>query len=205
MIIYKILHIDSGKFYIGRTIQKLERRVKQHKQQIKTKNIISSLLRKYPINQFHIEIINGIVGNNKTESFEMLIKLEQKYLDEHLNNDLCVNLSTSAKGLHYSDYKNRKKLVQTNQQKELFRKNYLKWWNSRSIEDDLSKKEKLRLAHEAKLVPIKMFDCKNNYINTYPSIRAIIKDFTHLHRAGISRVLNNKYKQHLGYVFVYDN
>lgn len=203
MIIYKITHKKSGRFYIGRTIQKLERRIKQHKQQTKTKNIISSLLRKYKDSEFIYEIVDGIVGDKNEINFDRLINLEQKYININFNNNLCVNLSTSAKGPTFSVYKTRTKFVQSQKEKDKFRQNYLNWWNNRTPEQDLNRREKTRLSHEAKLTPIKMFDTQNNYLETFKSLRSIVRKYTDLDRAAILRVLKGKANQHKGYLFKY--
>jgi group I intron endonuclease len=204
MIIYKIIHKPSGKFYIGRTIQKLERRVKQHKQQTKSKSRISSLLRKYDQSEFVYQIVDGVIGDKNDINFEHLIELEQKYIDIHILNSKCINLSNSSKGPSLSCLKNRKS-NQSKEQKDLFRSNYLNWWNNRTPEQDLKRRKHLQESHNARLIPVNMYDLNMNYINTYPSIRSIVREHKELDRAAILRVLKNKSKYHKDYIFVYIN
>jgi len=201
MIIYKITHAPSGKFYIGRTKQRLEKRIKQHFQQTKSKSIISSLLKKYPREEFNFEIVDGIVGKQTEDNLEWLIKLEQKYIDIYFEDELCINLSKCSRGP--VKYKNRKKATQSKEQKELLRLNHQKWWNTRTPEQDKLRRQRTRCSHEAKLTPIKMFDLKNNYIGLYKSQRDIIRSHPQLHRRGIQKVLKGEYSQHKGYTFEY--
>lgn len=205
MIIYKITHIPSGKFYIGRTTQKLEIRIKQHKQQTKTKNIISSLLRKYPDEEFEYIIVDGIVGEKNDATVNHLIELEQKYIDVYYKEELCINLSKCAKGPTYSQYKNRKQYKQTSESIKKFRDNYLIWWNNRTPKEDLERRIKLRQAHEKRLIPIEIFNLNDEYIDTFPSIRSIVRTYSELDRAAILRVLQKKSKFHKGYIFKYKN
>lgn len=203
MIIYKITHITSGRFYIGRTTQKLERRLKQHKQQTKSKSKLSYLLRKYPAQDFKAEIIDGIVGTKNEETFSMLINLEQKYLDKYFTEELCINLSNCAKGISLEGYKNRKRFVQSAEEKLKFRNNYLNWWKNKTPEQDLHRKEALRKSHEARLTPILMFDIHNNFIGEYASKRLLVRIHPYICRASINRVLQGKIKQHKSFIFIY--
>lgn len=201
MIIYKITHAPSSRFYIGRTKQALEKRIKQHFQQTKSKSIISSLLKKYPKEEFNFEIIDGIVGEKTEANLEWLIKLEQKYIDMYFNDELCINLIKSSKGP--INYKSRKLARQSEEQKKLFRLNYQKWWDNKTPEQDKLRRERTRCSHEAKLTPIKMFDLEDNYIGLYKSKRDIVRNHPQLHRGGVQKVLKGEYSQHKGYKFEY--
>jgi group I intron endonuclease len=192
--------MPSGKFYIGRTKQNFEKRIKQHLQQTKSKSIISSLLKKYSKEEFRFEIVDGIIGEINLINLERLTQMEQTYIDKYFEDLLCINLSKSSRGP--IDLSNRIS-NQSKEQKELFRRNYQIWWDNKTPEQDRQRRERLKISHEAKLIPIDMFDLENNYIGRYKSKRDIIRNHPQLHRRGIQKVLNNEYSQHKGYIFVY--
>lgn len=108
MYIYKITHIPSNRFYVGRTIQKLNARFKQH---IKNSSnyLLRNLLNKYPLSDFIFEKIDEIKGEKTRENQTKLLKLEQKYLDKYFNNKLCMNFRRYADALYAEDFTTRAK------------------------------------------------------------------------------------------------
>lgn len=79
MYIYKFTHIDTGRCYIGQTIQKPEKRKWEHICDTRDSNKtyhFHNALRKYGVNSFIFEIID------KALSLEELNKLEEFYIDK---------------------------------------------------------------------------------------------------------------------------
>ena len=70
--IYKITNRKNGKIYIGKTIQTIERRFKDHIKafKFKTKNYVSYLYRafeKYGIENFSIEVVEEVIFESESE------------------------------------------------------------------------------------------------------------------------------------------
>ena len=87
--IYKITHIDSGRFYIGRTHNPAKRWGCHNKG--KGSKIIGRIIKKYGTNRMSYQIIDSA-------PFPEIKTLEQTYLDLHFNDDLNVNISDSCQG-----------------------------------------------------------------------------------------------------------
>lgn len=86
MLIYKITHISSGRFYIGKTKQKLQTRYKQHIKKSCNK-ILRNLFNKYPIKDFEFETLESLFCITEVG----LSILEQEYLDKYFEHKLCIN------------------------------------------------------------------------------------------------------------------
>ena len=83
--VYKTTNLLNGKYYIG-----------QHKKSYFDKNyygsgiLITRSIKKYGKNNFKIEALEW------AKSLDELNKLEEKYISENINNNLCINISRTA-------------------------------------------------------------------------------------------------------------
>lgn len=57
-VIYKIQHKESGKIYIGQTVQPLKYRIRQHINDVRGNYPVDNALRKYGIDAFKITVID---------------------------------------------------------------------------------------------------------------------------------------------------
>jgi hypothetical protein len=82
--IYKITHVDSGRYYIGKSLG--------NKKSYYGSGIwIKRAIAKYGKNSFVKEIIYECDASNIDE-------LEEKFILKHINDDLCMNMSRGGKG-----------------------------------------------------------------------------------------------------------
>lgn len=105
MYIYKFTHIESGRVYIGQTIQDLNRRRLEHINDSKytTKEYhFHNALRKYGVDSFTFEIVDS------ANSLEELNVLEEKYVDQYdsINSGFNIRQAGGNK-LHSTESKQR--------------------------------------------------------------------------------------------------
>lgn len=90
--IYKIIHIPSGKFYIG-----------QHKATEFDENywgsgrIIKDYIKTHPIEEFKREVLCWC------KTFEELQKKEKEYIKPHFGSNLCMNRTTGGDACKFSE------------------------------------------------------------------------------------------------------
>lgn len=86
--IYRIIHKDTGKFYIGSTIRTLEKRFQAHKQDAKlSKQHCHIYFNSIHWQNTEIELLENC---NCTSRNELLAK-ETEYIYKETNNPLCLN------------------------------------------------------------------------------------------------------------------
>ena len=167
--IYKIINDINNKIYIGKTNFSIEKRWKEHLKTYKRENIekrpLYNAMNKYGIEHFHIEQIE------ETDNPEEREKYWIEYYGSFKNG---YNATIGGDGKPYIDYdlvvatyKELKSIIDTAKKLSICEdsvKNILE-----------SKKEKIYSSEEVIKnkygKPVNMFDLKDNYIQTFSSLR----------------------------------
>lgn len=105
MYVYKFTHLESGRCYIGQTIQNPNRRRLEHISGSRTSKKtyhFHNALKKYGVGAFTFEVIDS------TSSLEELNLLEEKYVDQYdsINNGFNIRQAGGNK-LHSTESKQR--------------------------------------------------------------------------------------------------
>lgn len=134
MIIYKATNTVNGKYYIGKTVTTLEKRIKAHKSAAsKKKWVFYNAINKYGFDKFKWEILA------ECDNIEELNKLEIKLIEENIGG---YNV---AKGGSGGD------TFTNNPNKEVLRENVSKFHKNKILSDE--HKDKIAKAHEGKSKP----------------------------------------------------
>ena len=167
--IYKITNDINNKIYIGKTNFSIEKRWKEHLKTYKRENIekrpLYNAMNKYGIEHFHIEQIEETDNPEEREKY---------WIEYYGSFKKGYNATIGGDGKPYIDYdlviatyKELKSIVDTAKKLNICEdsvKNILE-----------SKKEKIYSSEEVIKnkygKPVNMFDLKDNYIQTFPSLR----------------------------------
>ena len=228
MVIYQIIHIPSGKFYIGCT-KDVERRFRSHRKR-STNSHLKSLIAKYGESEFLFEVID------KADCIKSMRKLEQDYLDEFFNHPLCINHCSDSRGNFNPTEDWRKaigegKLKWREENPELSRAISIengaldkmhKWmkdnpeehakrtsegakkgWANLDEEGKQNRLKHLQEANKERSVKILVYKVDGSFVGEFPSIRECGRQIPDICGKGARLVLKGKYKQSKGYVFKY--
>lgn len=210
--IYKITNLVNGKFYIGSTKGKLQRRISAHLAKLrydKHYNIhLQKSWNKYGENNFKFEILENFLFLETLSDKENSIKLREKELELFisLNPDYNFNRVTTRGSLgriltqEQKDNisKKGKDRKHTLESKEIMRKKALGKIISQEQID------KIRLKTLGKPIfrsrPIEVFNLKNELIAEY-SFQGEAAKIMKIRKTSISNCCNNRRKTAGGYIF----
>ena len=120
--IYKIIHPETGYFYIGTTCDRLSKRLCYHKSKAKEypNRSIYKCFNEISWENVKIILIDQISVNNREEQ----LRIENKYIETHIDDEKCLNSNFSFLGLSKEEYQHQynKKYYQANKN-EINKKN----------------------------------------------------------------------------------
>jgi GIY-YIG catalytic domain/NUMOD3 motif len=125
-IIYLVTNIDNGKIYVGKSTQRLKKRISNHYQNSKISNShFYNALKKYPKENFNWEILEEIEIENKILLNEKLNKLEKLYIERFnsTNRDVGYNMTTGGEGCFLmEDVKEKIRKAQIGENNSMYKK-----------------------------------------------------------------------------------
>jgi group I intron endonuclease len=201
--IYKLIDPNTNEIrYIGRTVQKLENRLKKHlnaNDKSYRVNWIKSLLNKdlFPI----IELIC------ETESFETCCELEQFYIEKYKKEGLkLVNMTDGGDGSIGFKHSEEtilklKKIAEIRVKNDEYINNLkehgIEQWKNKTDDEKLQNK-----LNQKGRKNIKQFTLNGEFIKEYISLREIERELGYF-RANITPCLKGKFKQAYGFIWIY--
>ena len=223
--IYKIYNDCNDKLYIGQTTTTIDHRWGQHISDSKYgESIIYRAMRKYGIENFHIEAIEELSANTKSELVNMLNDAEEYYIDKFkcLMHEFGYNMTKG--GNNHSFYHKKPVIAYDRKGNVLFRcdsindmytltgydrSNIKKCCEGMSIpfsidmifryaEDPFDKYNTDRKRSNS--IPVYQFNLNGELINRFESIAEAARSVNGM-RNGIRNNINNKTESYKGYVW----
>jgi group I intron endonuclease len=188
MVVYKITNILNGKSYIGQTVQKLDRRLNQHKCKKYAdsgKSLISQAIQKYGFNNFTVETLSYC------SSYEMMDKHEIKAI-QYFN-----TVSPNGYNLTHGGQSQGKKCEEIVQR--IASKNRGKT-RSLEVRKNVSEAHK-GLVYNSRRKPIKSKCLKTGVVEVFDKLSAVSE--VGLNYTAVSRCCYGKRKQYNGRLWTF--